>query len=151
VLHGRHLLAPFSSDISTLLALRVLQGVAVAVIPLSAKIVRDVYPDEKYVQAQGILTSMFSVGSVMGLFLGLSSYNTLAGKGSSIQLDFVLDKCFKEIVEDMKLLLPPFALLGLLWQQMLAELLDIHHKAVVFSNDLERRFKVLGVSGRRRV
>lgn len=40
------ILAPFSSDISTLLALRVLQGVAVAVIPLSAKMARDVYPDE---------------------------------------------------------------------------------------------------------
>jgi hypothetical protein len=65
----------------------------------------------------------------------------------------VLDECFKEIiVEDMKqLLLLPFALLSLLGQQMLAELLDIHHKAVVFPDDLERRFKVLGVSRRRRV
>jgi MFS family permease len=63
-------LAPFSPDISTLLALRVVQGVVVAVIPLSAKMVRDVYPDEKFVQAQGILTSMFSVGSVIGLVVG---------------------------------------------------------------------------------
>jgi predicted MFS family arabinose efflux permease len=54
-------IAPFSPDISTLLVLRVLQGVAVVVIPLSAKMVRDVYPNEKYVQAQGILTSMISV------------------------------------------------------------------------------------------
>lgn len=63
-------LSSFSEDISTLLALRVLQGLAVAVIPLGSKIVRDVYPDQKYVQAQGILTSMFSVGSVIGLIVG---------------------------------------------------------------------------------
>ncbi len=63
-------LAPFSSNITSLLAIRVLQGVAVAVIPLGSKIVRDVYPDQKYVQAQGILTSMYSAGSVAGLVLG---------------------------------------------------------------------------------
>jgi MFS family permease len=63
-------LAPFSQDINSLLALRVLQGVGVAVIPLGSKIIRDVYPDEKYIQAQVILTSMFSVGSVVGLVIG---------------------------------------------------------------------------------
>jgi MFS family permease len=63
-------LAPLSLNITTLLAIRVLQGVAVAVIPLGSKIVRDVYPDQKYVKAQGILTSMYSAGSVVGLVLG---------------------------------------------------------------------------------
>jgi MFS family permease len=35
-------LAPFNSNIIMLLTLRVLQGIAVAVIPLSTKMVRDV-------------------------------------------------------------------------------------------------------------
>lgn len=47
--------------------------------------VKDVYPDEKYVQA-GILTSMFSVGSVIGLVLRAVVLQFLGWQGLSIQL-----------------------------------------------------------------
>jgi MFS family permease len=45
--------------------------------------VKDVYPDEKYVQAQGLSTSMFPVGSVIGLVLGVVVLQFLGWQGLS--------------------------------------------------------------------
>ena len=42
------ILAPFSPNISTLLALRVLQGIAVASTPISTKLIRDQVPKTKF-------------------------------------------------------------------------------------------------------
>ena len=42
------ILAPFAPNISTLLALRVLQGIAVASTPISTKLIRDQVPKTKF-------------------------------------------------------------------------------------------------------
>src|SRR5215212_8559411 len=64
------LLAPFTQDIYTLLALRALQGVAVAVVPIATRIARDMFPPEKFPMAQGLILSMYQAGSAVGLVLG---------------------------------------------------------------------------------
>ena len=64
------ILAPFTQDIYILLGLRVLQGVAVAVVPISTRIARDIFPPEKFPMAQGTLLSMYQGGSAVGLVLG---------------------------------------------------------------------------------
>jgi MFS family permease len=63
-------LAPFTQDIYVLLALRALQGVAVAVVPIATRIARDIFPPEKFPMAQGTLLAMYQGGSAIGLVLG---------------------------------------------------------------------------------
>lgn len=63
-------LAPFTQDIYVLLALRALQGVAVAVVPIATRIARDIFPPEKFPMAQGTLLAMYQGGSAVGLVLG---------------------------------------------------------------------------------
>ena len=63
-------LAPFTQDIYILLALRALQGVAVAVVPIATRIARDIFPPEKFPMAQGTLLAMYQGGSAVGLVLG---------------------------------------------------------------------------------
>ena len=64
------LLAPIAQDIYTLLALRALQGVAVAVVPIATRIARDIFPPEKFPMAQGTILAMYQGGSAIGLVLG---------------------------------------------------------------------------------
>jgi MFS family permease len=64
------LLAPFTQDIYTLLGLRVLQGIAVALVPIATRIARDIFPAEKFPMAQGVILSMYQGGSAIGLVLG---------------------------------------------------------------------------------
>ena len=63
-------LAGFSQDIYTLLVLRVLQGIAVALVPICVRIARELYPREKFPMAQGVILSMYQAGSAIGLVLG---------------------------------------------------------------------------------
>jgi MFS family permease len=63
-------LAGFAQEIYTLLALRVLQGIAVALVPICVRIARDLYPKEKFPMAQGVILSMYQAGSAVGLVLG---------------------------------------------------------------------------------
>jgi MFS family permease len=63
-------LAPFTQDIYVLLALRALQGVAVAVVPIATRIARDIFPPEKFPMAQGTILAMYQGGSAVGLVLG---------------------------------------------------------------------------------
>src|SRR5918995_3502763 len=63
-------LAPFTQDIYVLLALRALQGVAVAVVPITTRIARDIFPPKKFPMAQGTLLAMYQGGSAVGLVLG---------------------------------------------------------------------------------
>jgi MFS family permease len=63
-------LAPFTENIYTLLALRVLQGVAVALVPIATRIARDIFPAEKFPMAQGLILSMYQGGSAVGLVIG---------------------------------------------------------------------------------
>ena len=66
------ILAGFAQDISTLIAIRTLQGIAVAVMPIGFKIVRDQFPKGKFSVGQSILTSLYSGGMVVGVILGPS-------------------------------------------------------------------------------
>ena len=63
-------LAGFSQEIYTLLVLRVLQGIAVALVPISVRIARELYPPKKFPMAQGVILSMYQAGSAIGLVLG---------------------------------------------------------------------------------
>ena len=55
-------LAGFSQEIYTLLVLRVLQGIAVALVPISVRIARELYPLKKFPMAQGVILSMYQAG-----------------------------------------------------------------------------------------
>ena len=63
-------LGGFAQDIYTLLVFRVIQGVAVALVPISIRIARDLFPKEKFPMAQGIILAMYQGGSAIGLVLG---------------------------------------------------------------------------------
>ena len=63
-------LAGFSQEIYTLLVLRVLQGIAVALVPICVRIARDLYPQKNFPMAQGVILSMYQAGSAIGLVLG---------------------------------------------------------------------------------
>ena len=63
------ILAPFSPNISVLLALRVLQGIAVASTPISTKLIRDQVPKSKFPIGLGIYlppTCGMALGAVLG-------------------------------------------------------------------------------------
>lgn len=63
-------LGGFAQDIYTLLVFRVIQGVAVALVPICIRIARDLYPKEKFPMAQGTILAMYQGGSAIGLVLG---------------------------------------------------------------------------------
>jgi MFS family permease len=64
------LLAPLAQEIYTLLALRVLQGIAVALVPICTRIARDLFSKEKFPMTQGVILSMYQGGSAVGLVIG---------------------------------------------------------------------------------
>ena len=63
-------LCGFAQNIYTLIVFRTIQGVAVAVVPVCIRIVRDLFPKEKFPYAQGVILSMYQGGSAIGLVLG---------------------------------------------------------------------------------
>jgi MFS family permease len=64
------ILAPFAPNISTLLALRVLQGIAVASTPISTKLIRDQVPKTKFPIGLSIYLAAYSGGMALGAVLG---------------------------------------------------------------------------------
>jgi MFS family permease len=64
------ILAPFAHDISTLIAIRALQGIAVAGTPISTKIIRDQFPKAKFPIGMRIYLSCYSGGMALGAVLG---------------------------------------------------------------------------------
>ena len=60
----------FAQDIYVLLVFRVIQGVAVALVPIAIRIARDLFPKEKFPMAQGVILAMYQGGSAIGLVLG---------------------------------------------------------------------------------
>lgn len=59
-----------ASDISTLIIVRIFQGIGISVFPISFALIRDKFPEHKVSIAQGLLTSIFAAGGVIGLSLG---------------------------------------------------------------------------------
>ena len=62
--------AGFSQDISTLLTIRAIQGIAIANTPIALKIIRDQFPKGKFSIGQSIVTSAYSGGMALGVVLG---------------------------------------------------------------------------------
>ena len=63
-------LAGFSTDIIMLIIARTIQGIGISMFPIGFSIVREQFPREKISIGQGVITSMFAAGSVIGLSVG---------------------------------------------------------------------------------
>jgi MFS family permease len=63
-------LAGFSSNIYFMLMARAIQGIGMSMFPIAFGIVRDKFPREKISIGQGVITSMFASGAVIGLAVG---------------------------------------------------------------------------------
>lgn len=67
----------FANSFGTMIFARIAQGVGISMFPIAFGIVRDIFPMQKLAIAQGIFTSTFFGGSVVGLIVGariISSY-----------------------------------------------------------------------------
>jgi MFS family permease len=64
------IISPFSSNFVMLLVSRILQGIGISVFPVSFGLIREQFPKEKLAISQGIISSMFAGGSVLGLAIG---------------------------------------------------------------------------------
>jgi MFS family permease len=64
------IISPFSSNFAMLLISRILQGIGISVFPVSFGLIREQFPREKLAISQGIISSMFAGGSVLGLAIG---------------------------------------------------------------------------------
>jgi MFS family permease len=62
--------AGFANNIYFMLVARAIQGMGMAMFPIAFSIIRDQFPREKISIAQGIITSMFASGAVIGLSVG---------------------------------------------------------------------------------
>ena len=60
----------FSTNISLLLAARVIQGIGISLFPIAFGIIRNQLPKDKLAIGIGVFSSMFAAGSVVGLALG---------------------------------------------------------------------------------
>src|ERR671930_378127 len=63
-------LSGFSSNIYFMLMARAIQGIGMSMFPIAFGIVRDKFPREKISIGQGVITSMFASGAVIGLAVG---------------------------------------------------------------------------------
>jgi MFS family permease len=59
-----------SNNFTSLLIARVIQGIGVWIFPIALGIIRDTFTPEKLAVAQGIISSMFSAGAVIGVAVG---------------------------------------------------------------------------------
>ncbi len=63
-------LGGFVTDIYQMLAIRVIQGIGVSMFPIAFGIIRELFPRSKLAIGQGVITSMFAAGAVIGLVAG---------------------------------------------------------------------------------
>jgi MFS family permease len=63
-------LAGFAANIYFMLLARAIQGMGMSMFPIAFGIVRDQFPREKISIGQGVITSMFASGAVIGLAVG---------------------------------------------------------------------------------
>ena len=92
----------FANSLPFLLAARIAQGVGISMFPIAFGIVRDIFPIQKLGMAQGIFTSTFFGGSVIGLIAGakiISDYGWHATFFSvfpiAIALAFIMNRFIK--------------------------------------------------------
>ncbi|MGC2483874.1 MAG: MFS transporter [Nitrososphaeraceae archaeon] len=63
-------MAGFASDIYFMIFARAIQGVGMSMFPIAFAMIRDQFPREKISIGQGVITSMFASGAVIGLTVG---------------------------------------------------------------------------------
>ena len=63
-------LAGFAANIYSMLLARAIQGIGMSMFPIAFGIIRDQFPREKISIGQGVITSMFASGAVIGLAVG---------------------------------------------------------------------------------
>lgn len=63
-------IAGLATNIVFMLIARAIQGIGLSMFPIAFGIVRDQFPREKISIGQGVITSMFASGAVMGLLFG---------------------------------------------------------------------------------
>ena len=63
-------LAGFASDIYFMIFARAIQGIGMSMFPIAFGMIRDQFPREKISIGQGVITSMFASGAVIGLTVG---------------------------------------------------------------------------------
>ncbi|MDE1814866.1 MAG: MFS transporter, partial [Thaumarchaeota archaeon] len=63
-------LGGFVTDIYQMLAIRILQGIGMSMFPIAFGIIRESFPRSKLAIGQGVITSMFATGAVIGLVAG---------------------------------------------------------------------------------
>ena len=92
----------FANSLPFLLAARIAQGMGISMFPIAFGIVREIFPIHKLGMAQGIFTSTFFGGSVIGLIAGakiISDYGWHATFFSvfpiAIGLAFIMNKLIK--------------------------------------------------------
>jgi MFS family permease len=62
--------AGFANNIYFMLVARAIQGIGISMFPIAFSIIRDQFPREKISIGQGVITSMFASGAVIGLSVG---------------------------------------------------------------------------------
>jgi MFS family permease len=75
-----------SHDISTMIVARVIQGIGMSVFPIAFTIIREKFPENKLSIAQGILTSIFAAGGVIGLSLGATTIEYFGWRSTFISI-----------------------------------------------------------------
>lgn len=63
-------MAGFASDIYFMIFARAIQGIGMSMFPIAFGMIRDQFPREKISIGQGVITSMFASGAVIGLTVG---------------------------------------------------------------------------------
>ena len=63
-------MAGFASDIYSMIFARIIQGIGMSMFPIAFGMIRDQFPREKISIGQGIITSMFASGALIGLTVG---------------------------------------------------------------------------------
>ncbi len=63
-------LGGFVTDIYQMLAIRIIQGIGMSMFPIAFGIIRELFPRNKLAIGQGIISSMFAAGAVIGLVAG---------------------------------------------------------------------------------
>jgi MFS family permease len=86
-------MAGFSPNIYFMIAARAVQGIGMAMFVIAFGIIRDQFPREKLSIGQGVISSMFASGAVLGLLLGgfiIQNYGWQATFLSAIPIAIVL-------------------------------------------------------------
>jgi MFS family permease len=63
-------MAGFASNIYFMIFARLIQGIGMSMFPIAFSIIRDQFPREKISIGQGVISSMFASGAVIGLTIG---------------------------------------------------------------------------------